>query len=102
MNLGIAIKKLRKEKGVNQMNFAASVGITQTYLSQIEKGLKHPSEKIIKVIAKELDVSITMIYILASEREDVPQHKKEMYDMLFPSIEGLILSLIDDNKKATD
>ena len=37
MDLGITIKNIRKQKKQTQSEFATSCGITQTYLSQIDK-----------------------------------------------------------------
>ena len=40
MNIGMAIRNIRKERTpqLNQSEFAKLIGITQTYLSQIETG----------------------------------------------------------------
>ena len=45
MNLGLSIRKLRKERvpQLTQAEYAATIGISQTYLSQIESNKKKPS-----------------------------------------------------------
>ena len=40
MNIGKTIANLRKAKELNQIEFAKTVGISQTSLSQIESGRK--------------------------------------------------------------
>ena len=54
MNIGNAIKDLRKQKGLKQIDFADMCGLSQSYLSSIEKGRKEPTLSILKQIAKEL------------------------------------------------
>ncbi len=46
------IKKLRTEKGLTQVQLADKIGLTQSSLSQIEKGLRWPDYKTIVVLAK--------------------------------------------------
>ena len=43
MNLGQAIKDLRKTKGIKQGDFAIECGITPAYLSQIENNKREPN-----------------------------------------------------------
>ena len=37
-------------------------GISNPYLSQIERGLREPSEKVVEAIARNLDVSAEVLY----------------------------------------
>jgi XRE family transcriptional regulator, regulator of sulfur utilization len=94
MNLGKAIKELRKQKELSQSQLAELVEISQTSLSQIESGQKRPSSKNLKKISSVLEISEPMLFILATEKEDIPEEKKHLYDILYPSIEGLVKQLI--------
>lgn len=38
------------------------VGISNPYLSQIERGLREPSEKVLEAIAKSLELSADVLY----------------------------------------
>ena len=42
--------------------FAAMVGISNPYMSQIERGLRDPSEAVLEAIAHNLDVSVDALY----------------------------------------
>ena len=42
-NFRQVLKKLRTEKGISQEEFALSIGLHRTYISQLERGLKSPS-----------------------------------------------------------
>lgn len=55
---GDYIKALRQRLKLNQTKFAESIGITQTYLSYIEKGKRPLLNTLSKVIARKYKVSI--------------------------------------------
>ena len=48
---GKAVKHLRKERGYSQNEFATVSGLTQAYLSRIERGIANPQLESIKKIA---------------------------------------------------
>jgi len=54
--LGERIKKLRKEKGLLQVDLAVRTGISTGYVGSIEQGLRYPSLKVLQKIAKVLKV----------------------------------------------
>lgn len=56
--LGIKIRSLRKEKGMNQKLFGAEVGIDERQLRKIEKGLTNPRLDTIYNIARVLDIDL--------------------------------------------
>jgi transcriptional regulator with XRE-family HTH domain len=98
MNIGKVIKELRKLKGVNQTDFAGSCGITQTSLSLIESGTKRPNPKTLKKICLNLEVPEMYLYILSAEEGDVPEEKKSLFKILFPTIESLVKQLWVDKE----
>ena len=51
LQVGHAVKGLRSATGMTQSNFAASMGVSQSYLSQIETGERTPSSSTINLIA---------------------------------------------------
>ena len=79
MNIGIAIKSIRRQVGITQHELADRCGISQTSLSQIENCVKRPSHRTIKSICTVLDV---------------PESRKGVYDMLFPSIRSMALQIV--------
>ena len=48
----------RRKKGLTQKQIAESVGLSITFISQIENGLSNPSDENLKKIAECLDVSV--------------------------------------------
>jgi transcriptional regulator with XRE-family HTH domain len=90
MNIGNAIKDLRKQKGLKQTDFADQCGLSQSYLSSIEKGRKEPTLSILKQIANALSIPMPVLVFFSLDHEDIAESKQEAFKMLEPSIKGLI------------
>lgn len=90
MNIGKAIRTLRKNKLMTQGGFAASAGITQSYLSLIEKGHKKPSLEVLEQMADILNTPLPVLFWFGIEKEDVSEEKIYIYETLKPSIDNLI------------
>ena len=57
------IKEVRKQKKIYQYQLAEKVGVSQAYLSQLEKGKKqNPTIDIIVKICNELGLEIRILY----------------------------------------
>lgn len=56
--LKVAIKNIRKFKGVTQEELALRTGLSQSYLSELERSdsLANPTFKTVETIAEALDV----------------------------------------------
>jgi transcriptional regulator with XRE-family HTH domain len=67
--LGEIIRRQRERNELSMRQFADMVGISNPYLSQIERGLRDPSEKVLRAIARGLDVSAEALYEQAGHRE---------------------------------
>ncbi|MDS3866370.1 MULTISPECIES: helix-turn-helix domain-containing protein [Staphylococcus] len=66
MTIGDNIKKLRKERKMNQSEFAKSLNISQSYLSDIENGRKNLGINTVNNIAEKLGV--TTSYLLSGNK----------------------------------
>lgn len=93
MNIGVAIKKIRLKKELRQKEFSEKIGISQTYLSQIEKGRKNPSLKTLKMIAEDSGIPLPALLWFGVELEDVEERKKDAYKIIKPSLDANINSL---------
>ena len=96
MNIGFAIKKLRKESApdLTQYQYAERIGITQAYLSQIEKGRKRPSMEVIECVAKDFEIPLAILFWFGVEDSDIRSEKREYFRFLKPSIDTLIESIV--------
>jgi transcriptional regulator with XRE-family HTH domain len=60
--LGEIIRRQRELGELSMRQFAGMVGISNPYMSQIERGLREPSEKVLAEIARNLDISADALY----------------------------------------
>lgn len=60
--LGANVKCLRKEQGFSQESFAAESGISQAYLSRVERGVANPQLDRLQKIAVCLGISISELF----------------------------------------
>jgi transcriptional regulator with XRE-family HTH domain len=60
--LGEIIRRQREVSDLSMRQFAAMVGISNPYLSQIERGLREPSEQVLEAIARSLRISADSLY----------------------------------------
>lgn len=61
MSIGENIKKIRKENGLTQAEFSKKIGISRTYLSDLENNRKSPSVETLDKMAEKLGVSTTYL-----------------------------------------
>ncbi len=61
--LGLAIIKLRKEKGLSQEKFALEADVDRRYMSDLENGKRNPSLEIIEKIANKLEIPISKLFL---------------------------------------
>lgn len=93
MKIGKVIKQIRTEKKISQGNLAQACDVSQTYLSQIENDIKMPSSTILEIIARELNVPMSVLFYLGIEESDIPKNKLRAYRELSPTIETLVKSV---------
>lgn len=61
-SIGEIIRKQRELSNVSMRQFAELAGISNPYLSQIERGLREPSERVLEAIAASLETSTESLY----------------------------------------
>ena len=74
-HLGAFIREQREGAKISVRELAKSAGVSNPYLSQIERGLRKPSAEILQQIAKGLRISAEVLYVRAGildEREASP------------------------------
>ncbi|HUR73366.1 MAG TPA: helix-turn-helix transcriptional regulator, partial [Sporichthya sp.] len=74
--LGEYLREQRKNSKLSIRQLAAVAGVSNPYLSQIERGLRKPSAEILQQLAKGLRISAEQLYMHAGildERDDSSQ-----------------------------
>ncbi|WP_258016599.1 helix-turn-helix domain-containing protein [Streptomyces sp. AJS327] len=77
-NLGEFLREQRRNAELSLRQLAEAAGVSNPYLSQIERGLRKPSAEILQQLAKALRISAETLYVQAGilderEREDLLQ-----------------------------
>jgi transcriptional regulator with XRE-family HTH domain len=70
--IGDYIRQQREQAGKSVRQLAEAAGVSNPYLSQIERGLRKPSADILQQIAKGLRISAEALYVQAGILEDRP------------------------------
>ena len=63
--LGAFIKAQREIASMSVRRLADLAGVSNPYLSQIERGLRRPSAEILQALAKALKISVETLYVRA-------------------------------------
>src|SRR6202162_2753670 len=71
-SIGEYIREQREQARISMRQLAQSAGVSNPYLSQIERGLRKPSADILQQIAKGLRISAEALYVQAGILEDRP------------------------------
>ncbi|MGI5268851.1 helix-turn-helix domain-containing protein [Nonomuraea sp. CA-218870] len=69
-SIGEYIREQRQQAKISLRQLAAAAGVSNPYLSQIERGLRKPSAEILNQIAKGLRISSQVLYVQAGLIED--------------------------------
>jgi len=71
-SIGDYIREQREQARISVRQLAQAAGVSNPYLSQIERGLRKPSADILQQIAKGLRISAEALYVQAGILEDRP------------------------------
>ena len=70
-DLGTYIRQQRERSAMSLRKLADAAGVSNPYLSQIERGLRKPSAEILKSIARALSIRAELLYERAGLLEGV-------------------------------
>jgi transcriptional regulator with XRE-family HTH domain len=79
MNIGRAVKEIRKEKDIRQKEITAVVGVSSNVLSHIEHGDWIPRWDSLEKIAKALNTTTGEIIFRALDAEDLTKEQIKNY-----------------------
>lgn len=86
---GEALRLVRSFHDMNQSELALALGISRSYLSEIESGKKVPSLELLQKYASRFDVPLSAL-VFFSEQVDEPARDKRVRNVLA----GKALSLL--------
>jgi transcriptional regulator with XRE-family HTH domain len=79
-DIGSFIRTQRENAQVSVRQLAERAGVSNPYLSQVERGLRKPSADVLSQIAKALRVSAEVLYVQAGILE--PSDKSQVRDAI--------------------
>ncbi|MEX0170575.1 helix-turn-helix domain-containing protein [Streptomyces sp. LMG1-1-1.1] len=104
-NLGEYLREQRRTAQLSLRQLAEAAGVSNPYLSQIERGLRKPSAEVLQQVAKALRISAETLYVRAGildekEREELETRAVILAD---PSInerqKQVLLQIYDSFRK---
>ena len=98
--LGEFIREQREGAKISLRELAKSAGVSNPYLSQIERGLRKPSAEILQQIAKGLRISAEVLYVQAGildQREASPVVDAILADEVLTERQKQVLLEIHDS-----
>jgi transcriptional regulator with XRE-family HTH domain len=67
-NFGRVIEDRRRELGLTQEMVAKKVGVKANYIGYLERGMRHPSQKVVERLSNALKLDSQELYLLANPR----------------------------------
>ncbi|MGI9652217.1 helix-turn-helix domain-containing protein [Chryseobacterium sp. RLHN22] len=95
MTIGEVIKLLLKRKNISQLQLAEKIGKSTTAISQIVKGQYSPTAETLDKISKVVEVPVPIIHFLTISDKDIPDDKKQLYNLLAPSMNKFLNDIFD-------
>ncbi len=71
-DLGAFIRQQRERANLSLRRLAETAGISNPYLSQIERGIRRPSAEILKRLSRALEISAETLYTRAGLIDEGP------------------------------
>jgi len=82
MDIGGRLRELRKVRGMSLRNLAKKVGVSASFISQVEQNKCQPSLETLRKISEALDV--TTSYLLEAERDEISP-SREVVEIRLPN-----------------
>ena len=103
--LGDKIRKIRKSEGLTMAALSEKVGVSESYISQLERGLTDPSVSLLRRLASALQVSVSAFFdeeggepivTRLSEREvSTDKEGRVSFSWVSPAAEGLRMEMAE-------
>ena len=72
-DLGAYLREQRESAKLSVRQLATLTGVSNPYLSQVERGLRRPSAEVLQQLAKGLRISAEALYVRAGILDDCPR-----------------------------
>jgi XRE family transcriptional regulator, regulator of sulfur utilization len=90
MTIGQVTRDLRKDAHIQQGVVAKKLGISQTYLSLVERGVRNPSRMMVKKLADFYKLPAPVMEWLTMTEDQVVEDKREAFKKIKPAMDALV------------
>ena len=91
MDLGNAIKSLRKELKISRKELASRSNISVTALYNLENNLSFPSKDTINGICAALGIPVSYLMFYSLTEEDVPEERREFFKVIVEPVKAFLM-----------
>lgn len=96
MDLGTAIKTIRKQKGISQKDLAKSCNLSANSMVLIEKNEQTPSKTNLNNICQALNIPPAYLLFFSITDEDMPSTSRELFNALYIPLKNVLLKDISN------
>ncbi len=98
MEIGDAIRELRKKKGWTQKNLSNNTGLSINSICQIEINNSFPKKESLDIICKSLNIPVAYLLMIPVTHETFPDQKQFVLNTLFRLMNELLIGDIKYEK----
>lgn len=91
MDVGQAIKTLRKKQGMSQVQLAEKCGMSVNGVSMIENGQRFPQNSTVEKLCQAFGIPQSYLMLAAIEEDDMPEEKRVLYRALVEPLRDELL-----------
>ena len=96
MDIGTAIKTIRKKKGLGQKELSDATDLSVNAISQIELNVTFPHKKNIAKICEALEIPVSYLLFFSISDEDIPDEKKVVFESLNGALKNVLLESLSE------
>lgn len=90
MNIGPTLKAIRRSKRLTQKALAEQSGISESYISLVEKGQREPSLGVLESMCQQLDIPLSVFVLLAFDEESSPLEADAAQRKVYESLRAFV------------
>jgi len=91
MNIGKAIVALCKAGGITRKELAARMGISQNAMTNLVKDRSWPTAMTMYKLSQALDVPQSYILLYSIEKTDIPNDKRDLFDLMMNPLRDYLM-----------
>ncbi len=84
------MKHIRTFNKLTQLELSKKISISRSYISQIEKGIKNPTNETLQKYSEAFDIPLSVIYLFAENLDNKEDLKNKAKKLLTKSSLGLL------------